>query len=121
MILLMTISMHVGEKIFDYQLKDKKLREICIENMYGEAGESWWADNDDSVDSDDKNSDVDGSDDCDDYSDDGDGDDDGSHILRVPCLTISSDHLAAQEVIDTKAKEWELAIKTYMVSIKGWW
>lgn len=26
-----------GERIFDYQMKDKKLREICIENMYGEA------------------------------------------------------------------------------------
>jgi hypothetical protein len=24
-----------GERIFDYQMKDKKLREICIENMYG--------------------------------------------------------------------------------------
>lgn len=26
-----------GERIFDYQMKDAKLREICIENMYGEA------------------------------------------------------------------------------------
>lgn len=26
-----------GERIFDYQMKDKKLREICIENMYGEC------------------------------------------------------------------------------------
>ena len=26
-----------GERIFDYQMRDKKLREICIENMYGEA------------------------------------------------------------------------------------
>jgi hypothetical protein len=25
-----------GERIFDYQMKDKKLREICIDNMYGE-------------------------------------------------------------------------------------
>jgi hypothetical protein len=24
-----------GERIFDYQMKDKKLREICIDNMYG--------------------------------------------------------------------------------------
>ena len=26
-----------GERIFDYNMKDAKLREICIENMYGEA------------------------------------------------------------------------------------
>jgi hypothetical protein len=26
-----------GERIFDYQMKDKKLREICIENMYGKS------------------------------------------------------------------------------------
>ena len=27
-----------GERIFDYQMRDKKLREICIENMYGKRG-----------------------------------------------------------------------------------